>query len=451
MKRTYLYSLLGLMLATQFAGAQGIKIMAGTTFKLTGGSYDIVLHNGVHFQNNVPIQNKMLIIKATGSGSSELRGSGALQVNQILVNKQAGQSIVLQKNVNVAEGILFSTGLLNLNGFDIILADTASLVNETEASHISGTSGGVQITQNLNAPLAENPGNLGLSITSGADWGNTVIRRTHSIYANAGGGGSVSRSFQVTPTNNTGLGAFLRMYYLDAELNGLNESSLDFYRSDNAGSSFTNIGAASRNTTLNFININGLNTVSLLTLGTITNPLPIGFRDINAFCVHHRAQLQWQFDEAEEGAVFRIDKSTDGRIWETIEGDIVLHQEQGKAYEYVDMEEPSSFYRVEYVRRDGGINFSAVQKINCTDEGFVFQLLQNPVGNNIPVSVQAGGDVDLVLSVFDIQGRLMLQQPQHISAGKTKLDMDVSGMATGMYIIQARSQQELLWQSKFVK
>lgn len=453
MNRTYLYPLLGLLLTAGISHGQGMKIMPGTTFKLTGGTYNLVLAGTMHLENNASISSNSLVVKGTGSTGSILRGSAPLTIAELQVNKSAGQNIQLQKNVTIADGVTFTSGLLDLNGFDLVLADTAALNNESETSRITGTGGAVQITQNLNAPLAENPGNLGLVITSGANWGNTVIRRSPAANTSPNGGSSIRRSYQVTPTNNTGLSTFLRMYYLDAELNALNENTLDFYRTDNGGTNWTNIGSASRNTTQNFVNVNGLQTMALFTLSTTNNPLPIELRTFSAACVSNRAELQWRIDNPATVAFFRVDKSKDGQVWENVADQIKAQPSAEYTYTFTDMAALYPYYRLQAAAPDGAVSYSPVQQVNCDEKGYNFQLVQNPITDNrVMITVQAYARLDDVsLLVYNLEGRLLQRQAVSIAAGSSELSTAVSSLAKGMYLVQIRHQQETLWQAKFIK
>lgn len=449
MKRTFKYLFPALLLFSVSAGAQGIRIMPGTTFKVVDAPYTMVLADGFHFENNTAV-NGNLTLKATGSGSSEIKGSGTLLLNQVQMNKAAGQQLLLQKNIGVADDVVFTSGLLNLNGYDVVLADTAALVNESEASRVVGLGGAVQVTYNLDAPLAENPANLGLIITSGANWGSTVIRRSPAVYTSSGGGSSIRRSYQLAPANNTGLNAFLRMYYFDAELNSLNESTLDFFRSDNNGGSWTNIGAAGRNTTQNFVNVNGIQTMSLFTLSTTNNPLPLQLREFNATCLYNKATLQWRMDNPATVAYFRIDKSKDGSAWENI-ADRITVQPAAHVYTYSDMADAYPYYRLQVVEPDGAVSYSPVQPVDCGTASYHFRLLQNPVAEQIRIAVQAKAALEVSVFVYDLEGRILQQRITHLDAGDSRLNIEAAGMAKGMYLVQVKHRQETLWQTKFVK
>jgi hypothetical protein len=431
--------------------AQGLKVMPGTTLKFSGGNYDLVLSDGAHLENNANIQSNNLVIVASGMGGNQIKGSGALSVGQILMNKTAGQILQLQKNINVANNVTFTGGLLDLNGFNLILADTALLLNESETSRIVGANGGsVQIQQHLNAPLAENPGNLGLVITSGADWGNTLISRSHNVFTNAGGS-SIARNFKVQPTNNTGLNAFLRMYYKDAELNGLDESILDFFHSVNNGLQWTNIGSVSRNVSQNFVNFNGIQSVALLTLSTTNNPLPLTLTDITANCNHNNPVLQWRITNPKTTSFFRVKKSGDGIDFITAAEHIDVNADEHYWYTFTDIPSSYSFYRLESLGIDGQVYYSPVQTVNCKDGNYVFRILQNPVVNVLQISIASQFNMDAGIQIFDLQGRLILSQPVRITPGLVTVSIDPGNLAKGMYQLRVSGRQELLWQTKFVK
>src|SRR5690606_27580499 len=158
--------------------AQGIRIMQGTSFIPTSSTAYVVMADNAGFENNEPLTSTMLILKGTGTGTSDIKGTAILSVSGLKVDKTAGQ-VILRKNVSVDGTIDFSGGLLDLNTHKLSLSSVSTLQNESEGSRITGPLGGyVEITQELNAPLGTNPGNIGLAITSGSNMGSTTIRRS---------------------------------------------------------------------------------------------------------------------------------------------------------------------------------------------------------------------------------------------------------------------------------
>jgi hypothetical protein len=452
MKKILFFTILGLLLAAANSKAQGIKIMPGTTFTLTGGDYYIVLQDGAHFENDAAVQSSNLILKAAGTGNSEIKGSAALGIGSLDVNVDPGQSILLQKDIDIQNGINFTSGLFDLNNHNAVLASTALLAGENENSRTVGSLGGsIQITQDLNAPLAENPGNLGMVITSGANWGSTLIKRSHMIQTSSNGGTSIARSFDILPSTNTGLSAFLRMYYYDAELNSIDENLLDFFQSNNNSTTWNNIGSVSRNTIQNFVNMNGIQNMSLFTLSSNINPLPLSLTFISITCTDKRPQLQWRVANPQDVLLFKIERSADASKWQSLDTQIPLNPSPEHEYQFTDMSGSYSYYRLQMVEKNGAVFSSPVQKANCANGSNTFTLLQNPVDRDVRINIHASLDLRGSAVIYDMQGKLLITAPLAVSAGDAELSYDVSGLASGMYQIYIKEQNAMLWQTRFVK
>src|SRR5262245_17049908 len=146
-------------------------------------------------------------VSFTGSASTAISGGQPLQFYSLEVNKTSGGSIALQRMIGVSQNIVFASGNIDLNGFDIDLGTTGSLIGEQESSRITGSNGGhVLFNTTLNAPNAFNPGNLGAVLTSAQDLGTVTIKRGHRSQVNASGmGNSILRYYDISPANNNSL------------------------------------------------------------------------------------------------------------------------------------------------------------------------------------------------------------------------------------------------------
>src|SRR5438105_90384 len=162
----------GLCLLPQLIKAQLQN--TGATIVMQSGTY--LVADNMNFQNNGTFQTTGTV-KFTGNSTTSVSGSTAPQFYTVELNK-TGATLQLQTGITINNQILFTNGLLNLNGYNITLAANAFLNGESETSHITGTTGGyVQITYPLNSPTAANPGNLGAVITAAGNLGSTTIRR----------------------------------------------------------------------------------------------------------------------------------------------------------------------------------------------------------------------------------------------------------------------------------
>lgn len=236
-------------------------------------SSEITLEN-IDLVNNGDFIAGTSTIFFTGSPLANISGSSPLSFYNLSLDKAPNSVLRLQRSINVTHNIIFNTGVLDLNAFDVNLSTTGSLVNESETSRIVGSAGGhVLANMILNTPLSVNPGHLGATITSANDLGNVIIRRGHQQQSNVSGASpGIFRYYEIIPENFTDLKMNLRLSYFDIELTDINETGLVIWRKD--GENWTNLGFSTRNTTENFVEKDGIGSLSRFTLAhESANPL----------------------------------------------------------------------------------------------------------------------------------------------------------------------------------
>ncbi|MCP4122415.1 MAG: hypothetical protein GY751_11730, partial [Bacteroidetes bacterium] len=249
------------------------------TFRITGGNVkvsgttSIVLSN-TQFVNNASFTPDSGQVVVTGIGSdiqSAIGGTSTTAFYNLILNKisngaQLGNSIQVSNQLNMAKGNF------DLNGSNITLGSASGIIfNESDTSYIHGSAGGKVIkTLTLNAPSSVDPGNMGAVISSMANLGTTTIERGHEVQTVAGGIGeeSIGRYYDISPANNSGLSATLRLNYFDHELNTLTESELGLWQE--SGGIWTNREYTTRDATNNFAELTGIDAFSRWTLGSQT-------------------------------------------------------------------------------------------------------------------------------------------------------------------------------------
>jgi hypothetical protein len=190
-------------------------------------------------------------------------------ISNLQLNKTNNSQLALNNHINIGNTVNFISGLLDLNGNNILMNGTANIIGESETSRIIGPNGGyVEINQLLNTPSTANPGNLGAIITSPSNMGIVTIRRGHLAQSGNGLSSSINRYFNIIPATNNNLDATLRIKYFDAELNGQPEEWLGMYQTcpefDNG--LWINLGFTSVNAFTNFVEYAGLNSLCKHTL-----------------------------------------------------------------------------------------------------------------------------------------------------------------------------------------
>ncbi len=174
----------------------------------------------------------------------------------------------LNSDINI-EGNLCLEKNLDLNGYNITLSPTSYLLEGSGV--LSGVAGTISITKNLASPASLDVGGLGLKISSTINLGSTTITRGHAVQS-GNGNSSITRYYNITPTNNSSVNGTIVFPYLDSELNGLTENNFTLFRSTNNGTTWTNQGgtlSAANNT----VTKSGISSFSRWTIGDVTLPL----------------------------------------------------------------------------------------------------------------------------------------------------------------------------------
>ncbi|MBK8969114.1 MAG: T9SS type A sorting domain-containing protein [Lewinellaceae bacterium] len=214
----------------------------GGNIFVTESANSFLIQSGASVQGNgfYYIKGDFIVDGGTftpGTSAVILNGTGNQTISfdptnfyTLIINKLSGITSLGSGSVTVSNLLNLNHGKLNLNGSDIELIGNGTITGENALNYIYSTNGGVvKKTVDLNAPAAENPGNIGASITSSANLGTTTIQRGHDVQ-DVNGEVSIKRYYDIAPANNSGLDATVRFSYLGHELNGIAEPDLRPYR-----------------------------------------------------------------------------------------------------------------------------------------------------------------------------------------------------------------------------
>jgi len=246
-----------------------LHINSGATIK-TSGNVILTLQD-INLNNEGALETSLgstIVLKENNATSKQnFGGSGTFYLHNLKIERnnfdaKLTTSITLQSHLD------FSSGKLDLNGNDITLI--GNILNENESRRLIGPNGGV-ITKTLYLfePSYENVGNLGAEITSNADLGFTTITRGH-VPKTLPAGDSFERYYEISPDNNSGLNATLKLFYFDAENPSIAEANLELWKYS-SGEGWTQQDGNNKNTNQNFIRKNGIDGFSTWTFAGANN------------------------------------------------------------------------------------------------------------------------------------------------------------------------------------
>ena len=347
-----------------------VNIPAGAQW-VNSGNGTVVINN-MDLVNNGIFSAGNSSIKFTGNQNSTISGTNMPVFKMLVIAKTNNAKVLLARTISIGSSLSFISGLLDLNNNNILLDPDAYLAGETENSRITGTSGGfIEITQNLNAPLSANPGNLGAVITSAANLGTVTIRRGHTIQTGTGLTGSLQRYYSISPQNNNALNATFRFKYFDAELNGQNENILAFYQSNDNGASWINQSQSSRNSNGNFIEKTGMDNLALQTVANDVSSSVVTGLVFNAKRKKStEAELSWSTLAETNMSGYEVQRRLSNEVNFTARAFVNSKAPAGNSsstlsYLYIDANSytDTSFYRLRIVDKNNNESYSDIKTV----------------------------------------------------------------------------------------
>lgn len=430
-----------------FAGFSQSKMIVqpGTEIKLAASNYAVLENTDLVNNGLINLNSGYGTFKFSGSNNTNISGTSKPLFNNIELAKTGTAQLILQRDIDTWGTFLFTSGILHLNNNIMDLGKFGSLSNESETSHTMGPTGGyIQWSDVINAPSAMNPGNLGAILSSSQNLGTTTIRRGHVSQTNgAGAGSSILRYFDIIPTNNTSLNATLRFTYLDAELNGLPEPSLEVWKSANL-TTWSDLGFDSRNTIANYVEKAGINDFSRWTLSNPLNALPVHFGVFNTNCNGNTVTLTWTTESEMNTGLFEVQRSIDGVNWVGVSTlPATGNSTVSRQYSVTDNASlQNGFYRVAEIDLTGKVNYSTISKVNC---GFnaEFKLWPNPTSGSTWLSIGTTTDEKSTLKIIDQKGTVVFHKELSLFSGNNIVDVDMHTLSPGSYLVQIQLHNRL--------
>jgi hypothetical protein len=273
--------------------------VASTAFNTWLNTNSATWSTASNWSDGVPVSTDNVSIPDYTSGTAPAL-SGTPTVNHLFIGSTSDLTLTSNATVN-GNFILFDD--LDLNGQTITLGSAAHLYES--GGNISGTSGTIQTTRDL-SNIDQDVAGLGAEITEDGDLGSTTIIRGHEAQGSQG----ITRYYQIS-TANAPTSATLVFNYLDAELNGLNESSLELFKSAD-GDSWTEQSSSTVNTSNNTLTLTGINSFSWWTGGKsgADGSLPVELSSWTATSKSGIVNLEWTTDSEIENLGFIIERAS---------------------------------------------------------------------------------------------------------------------------------------------
>jgi len=235
--------------------------------------------------------------------SAQVTGNGfPVMVNNFTVSNSAG--VTLSVNVTV-------DGLLALTSGDLNTSSSTLFMGNGATSTGTGDVVGNVNRGDLNGGTPRSFGNPNVQITIAA---GTVTAMTVNLAKGSPSdfGNSVRRTYTLKDVSGTLVTATVRLHYLDSELNGNSEGTLELWRED--GSNWVSQGATTRDSTDNWVEQTLITSFSPWTIAGPTGPTYVAMVGYSANEGRDgKVLLQWETGEEVNNLGFNIYREDGGQ------------------------------------------------------------------------------------------------------------------------------------------
>lgn len=173
-------------------------------------------------------------------------------------------------------------------------------------------------------------------------------------------------------------------------------------------------------------------------LSLIATILPIKLISFITVATQEGVEAQWITASETNNNYFTLERSKDGLEWEEVvkvpgagNSTIEIKYNAVDQYPYAG----NSYYRLKQTDKDGRISISKINKIKVADNRPALKTYPNPGIDNIYLE---GPPEDLkALHFYDINGRNVSKQVQMTPINGSKIRLNISALAPGMYLIRS--------------
>ena len=344
-------------------------------------------------------------------------------------------------------------GVWDLNGTTVDLGGTGSTASIIETGGGRFYNGQLTATRTLSAPSQANPAGLGIEVSSGENLGATTITRGHAIQT-GNGNQSIERYYDISPGTNSGLGATLTFNYFDAELNGLSESALEFFKSTDSGSTWSEEGQDGRDTNANAVTLSGIESLSRWTLGSVNSPLPVELAAFDGTATEAGVRLTWQTASETNNAGFEVQhKASEGAAWSEL-GYVESEAEGGTSteshtyrYRAEDLAVGTHRFRLRQVDIGGAATLSDPIEVRIDMEAplRLTAPAPNPVRGTATLSFAVKEAAETTLTLYNTLGqevRTLYRDTPPAGEAQT-VRLDATELSSGMYFLRLRADSHV--------
>lgn len=175
-----------------------------------------------------------------------------------------------------------------------------------------------------------------------------------------------------------------------------------------------------------------------------TSPLPLQLLSFSATQKNNAVQIAFNTSKEKDVKAFYIEKSIDGKSFESIGSTKAKNTFDDNVYQFIDASPLNSvvYYRLKMVDNDGRFSYSKVEKVVPNSKQQAINIYPNPA--NSLVNIDCNNAMQIVIN--DYLGRILVQS----KVTQDKLVIDTKSFSKGVYTVRLVLVNGEIKTSKFV-
>jgi hypothetical protein len=226
--------------------------------------------------------------------------------------------------------------------------------------------------------------------------------------------------------------------------NEFSESNLTFFKSDDGGSSWTQVGYTRRGS--NQVTLEGIESLSRWTLGSISSPLPVELASFEAHKKGPGAVLSWTTASETNNSGFVVQHAEGDAPFEKagwVDGAGTTTETQDYRFALEALAAGTHRFRLKQEDLDGTTSVSETTTLTVQPSGAVaVQAAPNPVRHTSQIRVTTAESGPVTVALYDVLGRRVetLHQGRVAAEKAESFTVEASSLAAGMYFLRVKGE-----------
>jgi hypothetical protein len=184
------------------------------------------------------------------------------------------------------------------------------------------------------------------------------------------------------------------------------------------------------------------------------SPLPVKLVSFQGNLNNGKVSLQWTVAQNEMNDHFEVQRSVDGKVFET-SGIVVASSKYGtESYSFSEaMSAEKTYYRLKMFDVNQVINYSKILvfKSDAVASGSALKIINNPAIDKVTMSYTVANNQTAQIKIYDMSGRLQMNERINVYTGSNLMSVQLnSAFKTGMYVLEVSTPSDRQT-AKFVK